>query len=448
MKIILVGAGTIGKSIVFNLVKEEHDIIVIDSNPAKITQIINSFDIRGLVGDGTDKAILKEANVNSCDLFISTTSSDEQNIVSCLIAKRLGAKNTIARVRMPHYNSETSILEDLGINMLINPEKETAEEIFKMISIPSAMQIDSFDNDINIFEFAVAENNNLIGRQLKDIRREFDSNILFVSINRNNNIFIPRGEDEIEENDKVSVIATKEDMVEFMYYINSKRKALKNFLIIGGGNTSIYLLSKLNKPRYNTKVIEIDKEVCEKLSETFDKCQIINGDGTNIDTLINQGIDNCDAVIALAPLDEENLISAVFASSRNVNKVILRQNRTNISEMIEQTKFASVVTPKQIIADKIVSYARQLGNPHGSNVIKMHKIVDEQLEAIEFHINKDCEFIDKEIKDLKIKEDCIIATIIKNGEAVIPTGRNKIKLDDNVIVVSKTSLSDVNDILK
>lgn len=438
MKIVVIGCGTIGKTVIKHVSKEGHSIIAIDDDKKIIEELIEKFDILGVVGNGASLDIQEEANTKDADLVIAVTSSDETNILACLVAKRLGAKSTIARVRNPEYLRQTEIMkEDLGLTMIVNPEQETADEIVNLIDLPSLLKVEHFARGkVMLVEILVEENSTLIDETLITLGKKLNTKFLICAVQRGNDVIIPNGNFKIEKGDRINVTADTQLIAQLLKEMNLISEPLKNILIIGGGKIAYYLAKTLINKKYKVKLIENDGERAIELAESLPKATIICGDGTDHDLLVEEGIETTDACIALTNIDEENIIISMYAKKLKLPKVIAKIKRSSFLGMLNDLGIVNAVSPQDIVASKIVSYIRAISNKKGSNVLTLYKLVNNQVEALEFHAKKKSRIYNKPLKDLKIKENCLIACIIRDGDVIIPGGNDFIKLDDHVLVVT------------
>ena len=439
MKIVIIGLGTIGKTILKNLVNEDHTITIIDEDKDKVESLIEKYDVSGVVGNGASMDIQKEAGVKGADLAIVLTESDELNIFTCLVAKKLGVKNTITRVRNPDYSKQIMDMKDeLGISMIVNPERDTASEIFNLINLPSIGQVDHFGNGrALLFEIVAEEGCSLIGHTLISIGKTLSSKVLICAVQRGQEVIIPTGNFLIKKGDRIHLTADAKSLRDFISEINLVRSPLKRIMIVGGSKIGYYLSDELSKKKYKIKLIESDRQTAEELAESLPKVTVIHGNGTQHDLLIEEGIEAMDAFVALTNIDEENMVVTMFANKLNVRKTITQIKSDDLYGMLDELGIKNIVSPKNIVADSIVSYIRAIANKRGSNVLTLYRLVNDQVEALEFSAKrKQDKIYDKPLKELKIKKDCLIACIIRQDEVVIPDGNSCIKIGDNVIVVT------------
>lgn len=438
MKIVIIGLGTIGRTILKSLSAEEHSIILIDEDKEKIESLIEKYDVMGVVGNGACIDIQREANVQDADLAIVLTKSDELNVFACLVAKKIGVKNTIARVRNPEYRKQiVEMKEELGISMIVNPEKDTATEIFNLISLPSIAQVEHFAKGRVLLVEIIAENGcTLIGETLISFGQKFNSKVLICAVQRGDEVIIPTGNFEIKEGDKIYFTSPAVTLREFLTEINLVKAPLKNIMIIGGSKISYYLAEELSKKKYQVKLIENSKENSNELAETLPRVTVINGNGTQHDLLIEEGIEAMDSFVALTDIDEENMVVSMFANKMKVRKTIAQIKNDELYGMLAELGINNTVSPKDIVADRIISYIRAIANTRGSNVLTLYRLVNNQVEALEFYVKKQEKIINIPLKDLKIKQNCLIACIIRKHEIIIPNGNTEIKVGDNVVVVT------------
>lgn len=452
MRIVVIGDGKVGRSIIEHIALEGHEVIVIDSNEKNIEELVNTYDVMGVCGNGVSYEVLKNAGVDKSDLVIAVTVSDEVNILACLVAKKLGVKSTIARVRNYEYSKQTSIFQtDLGITMAVNPESSAADEITKILNFPEAMRIDSFNNGVfNIVEVLIPQNSFLIGQNLFEIKQKYGLNVLVCAVLRDNQAFIPKGNFVLNAKDKIYITAETRGIIKtFLNKTGILETKMKSVMIIGGGKISAYLGASLAKHKFNVKIIEKDYEKCKELSALLPQANIIHGDGTNQDLLIEEGMLQTDAVVSLTGRDEENIIISMFAGMHNVKKIVTKVNRTPLAKIMDSVSNASIISPKELVASKIISYVRAYNNSRGSNVITLYKLVDGKVEALEFKANDDKKIVNIPLKELKIKKNILLAGIVRDGKAIIPSGDDFIAAGDNVIVVTTNQyLADLKDILE
>lgn len=450
MKIVVIGDGKVGRTIIEHMSREGHEIVVIDKNPKVIDQIVDLFDVMGMCGTGTSYDTLKEAGVKKADVVIATTPSDEINLLSCVVAKSLGAKSTIARVRSHEYSKQVELMsQELEISMIVNPESEAATEILNIINFPEANKVETFrKGKLEIVELYIPENSPLVGLSLASLHAKFPVELLIGIVQRNGEVTIPNGSFVIDAKDKIHVVACRANLKSFLSKLGLEEMKLKDIMIIGGGKISLYLAQHLLKAKYKVKIIENNYERCLELSDLLPQATIIHGDGTDQSLLMDEGIKGIDAVVSLTGIDEENIIISMYAQKQEVKKVVAKINKTALSNILESVGVASVISPKDITADRILGYIRSTNNSRNSNIERLYKLADNQVEAVEFVAKAKNKVIDKPIKNLSLRPNTLIAAIIRDNEVFIPNGNSVIAEGDSVIIISKDRiLYELNDIL-
>lgn len=450
MKIAVIGDGKVGRTIIDHMSREGHEIVVIDNNPKVVDQIVDLFDVMGICGSGTSYDTLKEAGVKKADVVIATTPSDEINLLSCVVAKSIGAKSTIARVRSHEYSKQVELMsQQLYISMIVNPESEAATEILNIINFPEANKVETFRKEkLEIVELFISESSPLVGLSLSSLHAKFPVEMLIGFVQRNGEVIIPNGSFVLEAKDKIHVVASRANIKSFLNKLGLEEMKLKHILIIGGGKISYYLAQHLLKAKYKVKIIENNYNRCLELSDLLPQATIIYGDGTDQAILMDEGIKGIDAVVSLTGIDEENIIISMYAQKQEVKKVIAKINKTALSNILESVGVASVISPKDITADRILGYIRSTNNSRNSNIERLYKLAEGQVEAVEFVAKAKSKVIDKPIKELSLKQNTLIAAIIRGDEVFIPNGNSVIAEGDSVIIISKGRiLYELNDIL-
>lgn len=451
MKIVVVGDGKVGFTIARSLDQEGHDITIIDNKPHVLSNTLNLLDVVGVHGNGANVDVQLEAGVDQADLLIAATSTDEMNITCCLLAKKIGAKRTIARIRNPEYlKSMNYIKEELGLSMHINPELAAAREITTSLAFSSALKVNRLAKSrVIMTEIKIRPNSPLVNRTLSQIDQTYRNvNVLVVTIIRGEQVLIPNGNTMIQANDKIIVTASTRDLEKFFQYIGIGNRKLTDIMIVGGGKIAYYLVRNLLDVGCNVKLIEKRKERCLELLEEFEDAVIIQGDGSDHELLISEGLDQHDAFIALTDNDEENVIMSMFASGQGVKKVIPKVNRMNLGLILEKLGLESTITPKNIVADEIIQYVRAIQNTYGSNVESMIHLVDECVEVLEFRAKSSCKFLDKPLRSLKLKDGIIIGYITHQGVSELANGNSTVRLGDTVLIITRLNgLRELNDVL-
>lgn len=451
MKIIIVGCGKIGISLAERLSVEDHDLVMVDLSPQKVEEVTNRFDALGIVGNGASFNIQQEAGVEDADLFIAVTGEDELNLLCCLMAKKNRKCQTIARVRNPMYSKEIQFIrEQLGISMIINPELTAAREILKLLKFPSAIKIDTFAKGrVELLRFRIKPEMKLGGKNIMEIMSRLKTDVLICAVERDSEVVIPNGSFVIQDSDIVSIVGSLRNTAEFFEKIGVRSKKVKNSLIIGGGTIAHYLAQDLLKIGFRIRIIEQKKDRCKYLSDMLPDAEIINGDGSDQNLLLEEGLAAADSMVALTGLDEENIFLSLFAKKHSNAKLIAKVNRIAFNDVIGSFDIDSVIYPKYLTADYILQYVRARQNSIGSNVETLYKILDGRAEALEFSIREASAVTDVPLMELNLKDNLLICCINRKGTILTPRGQNKIKVGDTVIVVTTNrGLRDIRDILK
>lgn len=435
MKIVLVGGGKVGFALCRSLVAEKHDVVLIEQDEAVLNHIVSRFDIMGLLGNGADFAILEQAGVQECDIFIALTEHDEVNMISAVLAKKMGAKETIVRVRNPEYsNAYFKEKNILGFSLIVNPELLAARAISNIIDFPNALSVERFSGGrVNLMEFVVKDSSGLCQMPISDFRKKF-GNIIVCAMERDHQLMIPSGDITIQDRDRIFVTGNRVDMMLFHNYFKSR--AVKSLLIVGAGKIAYYLLGILKDSRIDTKVIEINPERARFFSEKFPNLYIVQGDGTAKDILLEESAPNYDAVATLTGVDEENIITSMFLDRVGVHKNITKVNRTSLLEIIHAPDFSSIITPKSIAVDTIMHFIRGRVNAQYSDLQAMHHLTNGQIETLQFQIKEANKMTAKPLSQLKLKKGVLIAAIIRKGKTIFPTGEDRLEVGDQLLVTT------------
>lgn len=450
MQIIIVGCGNVGVTLTAHLSGEGHDITVIDSNGKKVQQVSSKYDVKGIVGNGASYLTLIEAGIEKADLMIAVTGLDEQNLLSCLFARKAGVCHTIARVRNPEYIKEIDyIKEELGLSMTINPEYAAATEIARLLRFPSAIEIDTFaKGKIELLKFKMPADCKICGLQLKKINSVIKCEVLVCAVERGSEVVIPDGNFVLEAGDVVSIVASPANAARFFKQISIETNQVKDAVIVGGGAVSYYLAKQLCDMGIEVTILEKEQQRCEELSELLPKVRIINGDEIDRDLLLEMGLRETEAFAALTGIDEENIMLSLFAKRHSRAKVITKVNRISFDEIVDNMELGSVIYPKFITSEYIIQYVRAMQNSIGSNVETMYKLIGDRVEALEFSIREDAPVVGIPLQALNLKPNLLICSINHKGKVITPRGQDMMQVGDTVVVVTtNVGLKDVKDIL-
>ncbi len=450
MNILIVGAGKVGGTIASYLCEEDHDVTVIDKKEAVLDELMNMKDVQGVCGNGAIYSVLEEAGVEKAYLVIATTDSDELNLLCCMTAKKMGAKHCIARVRNPGYIKQIPFMRrELGLTMIVNPDFQAAIEISRILRFPSAIKIESFSKDrLDLVELKIEKGGKLANVPLSKLHRMFDVKVLVCVLQRGSEVMVPKGDVVLQEGDKIHLTASHRDLSKFFKRLGILKDPIRSVMIIGGGRIAYYLAQQLGDIGMHVKIIENNQNVGITLSEQLPKATIVYGDGTKQDILLEEGIESVDACVALTGIDELNMIISMYAQNKNVRKIVTKINRSEFIDLAEDFGDNSIVSTKLTTVNIILQYIRAKENSQGNNVITLNKLLDGRAEALEFFVSTKASIINKPLKTLNIRKDALIAGIVRANVAVIPTGEDVIKMNDNVIVVTTNQhIKDIEDII-
>lgn len=453
MKIIIVGVGKVGLALTKHL-SRENKVTIIDQNPQLVDNIINIYDVMGVCGNGASYDVQKEAEADKVDLLIATASSDEINILTCLVAKKLGIPHTIARIRNPEYEKQLRFMrEELGLSMSINPEKATAREIARVLRFPAAMKLESFSKGrLELVEYRLPENSALHGMQLSDLYRNIRVRVLICAVSRRDETYIPSGDFVLQAGDKIYLTAAPHELEHFFRHLGVFRGRASSVMIVGASKLCYYLASQLIDMGMSVKIVDQNRQRCVEIEERLPKALVIVGDGTDSELLQEEGIGQIDAFVAITGLDEANILMSMSAARQSRDcKVVAKINRRSLMELVStEGMIDSVVSTGAVTTELILKYIRSMKNATGSQVKTLHRIVDEKVEALEFGIKENYSFVGVPLRDLRIKSGILVAGIVRrSGRIVIPTGDDVINQGDDVIVVATdTGIQDIRDIFQ
>lgn len=452
MKIIIVGCGKVGYALTEQLNAEGHEITVIDMNGTKLHSVTDSLDVMGVEGNGAIYNVQMEAGIKEADLLIATTDSDELNMLCCLIAKKAADCHTIARIRNPEYTDEINFIrEELNLSMAINPELEAAREIARVLKFPSAIKIDSFARGrIDLLKFAIHPGSVLHDMKVMEIYTKLHCSVLLAAIERGKDVFIPDGNFQLKAGDKISIVSTSADALDFIHKAGFENNPIKTAMFIGGGRTGFYLAKLLSDTKIKIKIIDRNLDRCNMLAEQLpDDVMVLYGNGADRQLLMEEGIAKVDAFAALTNFDEENIMLSLYAGSLSDVKLITKVNKVSFEEVVQNLNLGSVIEPKKLTAQQISRYVRAMQNSMGSNVESLVRIAGGKLEALEFRVEKDSPVIGIPLEKLATIDNLIVACINRGGVIITPRGKDTIEAGDTVIVVtSHTGLNDLKDILR
>ena len=434
MKIIIIGAGKVGCQIAKTLSSENHDVVIIEKDDMKRQSAQDNLDVLTILGNGANVRTLEEAGIKQTDMIIAVTSSDEANMIACMTAKQFGVPQKIARIRNPEYLYANALSrEKLGIDLTINPERATAKEIVKLLKSPiNVAQVQSFaGGKVQLFELKIEKGFPFINQQLRAITFKYP--ILVAAIFRNDKIIIPNGEERITAGDNLYILIKKDYFAGLNEIFNQKPLNMQNVMILGGSRIGIQTALILAKLGINTKLIERDKERCEKIAEKLPHTLVINGDGTNIDLLKSEGIETIDGFVAVTGFDEDNLLVALLAKHLGTKKVIAKVDRTNYIPILEKIGVDAVVNPRMTTASAILRFIRK------GKIISLTLLKEGEAEVIELIVSPYSKIINKPLKKANLPQNSIIGAIVRKDEVIIPHGNDIIQPEDKIIIFALSS---------
>lgn len=451
MNIIIVGCGKVGRVLTEQLNEPGNNITVVDINGARATDVAERYDVMHVAGNGATRAVLEEAGIKKADLLIAVTGSDERNLLCCLMAKKAGGCQTIARVRSPQYDADVRYLkEELGLAMVINPEFAAAGEIARVLRFPSAIKIDTFvKGKIELLKFKLPEDSPLCGMQIREISPKLHCDVLVCTVERDDDAFIAYGDFRFEARDVISIIADPKSAYNFFKRINYKAKPVDDVLIAGGGDITHYLCQILEKDGIGITVIEKDEDRADLLSDRFSNVNVIHADAINQEVLMQENIDKTDAFVSLTNIDEENILLSLFAKSVSGGKIVTKINRIDFDTVIDHLDLDTIIYPKNLTSDFIVRYVRAMNKTIGTNLETLYQIIKGKVEAAEFIVKTDSTLTAAPLMQLKLRDGVLVAAIVRNGKVLIPRGSDTIQQGDSVVIVTNhLGLHDMNDLLQ
>ena len=451
MKIIICGAGQVG-SAVCEALWEKTNIVLIDKDESIVDDLYSHYDIQGIVGSATSMKTLEEAGVETADLFVAVTSSDEANIISSIIAENKGVPYVFSRVRNPEYLEDIHFMKSaIGLTRLINPEMDAVKLIDQILTFPAANSIDEFaDGKLQIVSVTVQAGSLIDGKKLDELRSELNLRVIVCAVDRKGKITIPNGSFRVQSGDIVYVTATKENLRHLYNSLGGQRRSANRIFTVGGGQMTYYLLERFSKGlrKKQVKVIEQNYHLCHELALAYPQFEIIHADGTDQRILDEEGMDEYDAVVVLNSNDEENMIVSLYAKAHNMRKVITKIDRPYLLKPFNDLGLDTIITPKKIVADKIIRLVRSLKASQNSSLVNFYQLADGLMEALEFEVLNESEITAANLKTLNFLTGTLVTGIYRQGEHIIPDGNDVIQVGDLVIVVtSQKNITDINQLI-
>ena len=451
MRIIIVGCGKVGEALAEQLNSEGHDVTVVDHDSTRVRDVANKYDLLGIIGNGATHSTQADAGINSADLLIAVTGSDELNLLCCIMAKKAGNCQVIARVKSPEYARDTEYLKnEIGLAMVINPEYAAAKEISRVLNFPSAIKIETFAKGrVELLKFRLPAGSPIAGLSVKDAMMKLRCAVLLCTVERGDDAFIPKGDFVFAERDIISIIAAPSEAKNFFKKIDYDIESVKQATIVGATSTAHYLCDELLSSGIDVKIIEKNADRCNEFAEKYDHITVISGDPADKDVLNEEGISRADALIALTGIDEENIMLSLFAKESGVKTTVTKVDRIEYTSVINRLDLDSIIYPKNITADMIARYVRAKNNTRGSNMETLYNIIKGKVEAAEFLVGEGSPITGIPLSELEFKDGVLVAAILRGKELIIPRGNVIIIPGDSVIVVSsQLGIADISDVLK
>ncbi len=447
MKIVICGAGEVGQSICEAL-WESNDVVLLDTDEDRIDELYSTYDIQAIMGSATSISVLREIDMTEEDVFLAVTNSDETNIIASIMASNLGVKHVYGRVRSIEYLEDMSFMQDaLGLSKIVNPEMDAATLIAKIIHFPGAESMESFSNNqIRIIEMTVTEESSICNQTLIQFRDSYQGRMLVCAVQRGDDVFIPTGTFQVQAGDKIHITGKREDLKLVYKDMSANPILIRSALLIGGGVLTHYLLKHLvDSALKYIKVIEDDEKTAEKLALDYPTIDVVTGDSKDPLFLTEEGMGAFDAVLALKSNDEENIIISTYAKAMKVPKVITKVDRPTILRQLSQLGLDTVITPKQMLAEKMIRLSRSLQATHDSSMIRLYQMVHNQVEAMEFQILKESAITARPLKEISFIPSVLIIGIHRDNTYIIPDGDDQIQVGDDVsVVTTQKNIKDIN----
>ena len=451
MNIILAGAGKVGYTLAKYLTREGHSVTVIDRSPERIALVNAGLDVMSVCGE-VDIDLLRLAGAESADLLIAATDSDESNILCCMVARKLGVKHTIARVRQQEHYREVILLRDeLGLSLTINPEHAAANEISRVLRFPSAAKVEEIGKGrAELVSFRLAEKNPLCGLSLRDYHSRFGDGTLIIGVRRGDTVRIPDGSVTLQESDSICIVGAPNSIHRLFKSLGILKKSAKYVMIVGGGRIAAYLASQLLSMGLRVKILEKNPERSEQLKDLVPKAEIVCCDGSRPDVLLEEGMPAFDALVALTGTDEINTIISTYAAREGIEKVVCKVNEEHYVDLAASFGLDTPVQPRNITAQNVLQYVRSMENSSTeSGVESLRRIMDGQLEVLEFLAAEGSPCVGKSLMTLPIRADALVAAILREGKCLIPRGGDVIRAGDSVLAVTtREGMTCLEDILK
>ncbi|MDU5027598.1 MAG: Trk system potassium transporter TrkA [Negativicoccus succinicivorans] len=437
MKIVIIGAGKVGYTLAQRLSEEDHDVILIDENSERIDLIRSYLEAMLMVGNGANPGLLMDIGMEDTELFVAVTDRDEVNLLSCYIAKQLGATQTIARVRAKEYilQNNNPALASLGLNLIINTEMVTANEVMQIIKMPNALDVENFANGkVRLLEIKARDNEDMLGQRIRDL--EIPDKVLIVGIFRHGRMIIPNGDDTLQMLDNVFFLGERQAIEGLEEELSTTRTRIQNVLLVGAGLVGRNLAILLEKANYHVKVIEKDYERCELLSAETDNVIVINGDGTDVDLLRDEEVGDYDAIVCLTDDDKLNLLVALMARHFGVQRTLVRVGRPEYIDLMEQVGIDIVFSPRLLTSNEILRQIRK------GEVLSISSFEDSKAVALELKVTEKNPLVHRPLAEINLPGTTLLAAIVRGEETIVPNGRTVCEPGDQIVLFTLPEYSD------
>ncbi|MBS5887071.1 MAG: Trk system potassium transporter TrkA [Negativicoccus massiliensis] len=437
MKIVIIGAGKVGYTLAQRLSEEDHDVILIDENSERIDLIRSYLEAMLMVGNGANPGLLMDIGMEDTELFVAVTDRDEVNLLSCYIAKQLGATQTIARVRAKEYilQNNNPALASLGLNLIINTEMVTANEVMQIIKMPNALDVENFANGkVRLLEIKARDNEDMLGQRIRDL--EIPDKVLIVGIFRHGRMIIPNGDDTLQMLDNVFFLGERQAIEGLEEELSTTRTRIQNVLLVGAGLVGRNLAILLEKANYHVKVIEKDYERCELLSAETDNVIVINGDGTDVDLLRDEEVGDYDAIVCLTDDDKLNLLVALMARHFGVQRTLVRVGRPEYIDLMEQVGIDIVFSPRLLTSNEILRQIRK------GEVLSISSFEDSKAVALELKVTEQNPLVHRPLAEINLPGTTLLAAIVRGEETIVPNGRTVCEPGDQIVLFTLPEYSD------
>ena len=430
MKTMIIGAGKLGYKLAELIINENIHVTLVDSNSKVIERVTDHLDVLAVIANGLEIETLKGLGIQSYDLLIAATGSDETNVIICSIAKKLGCKKTIARVRDPEYIHQFDFIKSsMGIDHIVNPDLATANEISRYLLKSYSYHNGEFAKGrVSMVDFHVKSMRDLIGKRLMDLKGL--DGLLVVAVSRDGEIIIPHGGTILEEDDVIYIIGESNSInnLTAKYKLNMDKRLIKRVMILGGGKISHYLADQLLHANIRVTIFEQNQERCRYLSEKLDNALIINGDGTDINLLEEEDLEEMDAFVGATGYDEQNLLMSLMAKQAGVDSVVAKISKPSYVNLIDKLGIDFALDPTNIIASDILKFIR------GGRVVSVSLLLGEQAEVMEIIVDENVTAIGKSLADLGMPKGIIIGAIVRDRRVIIPNGSTVILPKDRLVI--------------